>query len=761
MAQSPRPTRRPLQGVLLFLVSLLVLTSILSSPPWAHQGPLFGLPADACGEVGRVLSELLLGGLGAPLLAWLLMVSLAIGSRFLFLHPTKPWGFLRWSFLPAAAVSILGAALWGGTIFGRLAELAAGALRAPKALGPVGSALLAIAIFVGALVLALPRLLSKGANDALLSAGGAPFRFGGAAFGRAALAYKTAKVERQARAIEEAAQKKAAREAARRLADDARANPSTAEPAIVPPPLVNPLRDVDILASLSTEKRRANGDTRAKKETKPRPPTRSASGYVLPPIALLEEDHSPPLAIDREEVLDNGRTLVRALKDFGIEGQLGQAHPGPVITQYEYEPAAGVKISQIVSRAEDLALALKASRVRLVAPIPGKAAVGIEVPNRTAAMINFRTILSELDLHASAGELPLVLGRDIRGRAHLAKLDAMPHLLVAGTTGSGKSVCLNVLLLSLLYRRTPDELRLLLIDPKMLELTPYDGIPHLLCPVVTEAKMAAKMLGWLVTEMERRYRRMASFGVRNLTGYHVKVAAAKPEDDIEPMPYIVVIVDELADLMMTVANEVEGPIARLAQMARAVGIHLILATQRPSVDVLTGVIKANFPARIAFQVASKVDSRTILDANGAESLLGRGDMLFLPPGKAEATRVHGAFVSDRDTEAVVNFLKQQPPAPEIFREELLARESEEAGFDDELFEDALRLVVTQRMASTSFLQRRLKVGYSRAGRLMDLLQQVGAVGAQDGSKAREVLADDRFLDDWLKKERLRATGVEH
>ncbi|MBK8230565.1 MAG: DNA translocase FtsK [Candidatus Eisenbacteria bacterium] len=584
---------------------------------------------------------------------------------------------------------------------------------------------------------------------------------------------KTRAVERKARAIEEREAQKQARAEARQLAADARAaeRGDKAQRKLDEKARLEEearqraeriaLREEELLAALpdtKPDKRREQAEPKPK--PRPKPLSKSPSGYVLPPIGLLEEDTSPPISIDKEEVLENGRTLVRALKDFGIEGQLGQMHPGPVITQYEFEPAAGVKISQIVSRAEDLALALRASRVRMVAPIPGKAAVGIEVPNRTAARINFRTLLSELDLHALPGELPLVLGRDIRGRAHAARLDAMPHLLVAGTTGSGKSVCLNVLLLTLLYRRTPDELRLMLIDPKMLELTPYDGIPHLLYPVVTEPKMAARMLTWLVGEMERRYRRMAAYGVRNIDGYRTKMATAKAEDGMDPMPYIVVIVDELADLMMTIGNEVEGPIARLAQMARAVGIHLILATQRPSVDVLTGVIKANFPARIAFQVASKVDSRTILDGNGAESLLGKGDMLFLPPGKAEATRVHGAFVSDRDTEKVVEFWKQQPPAPEIFREELLSPDGEDAGFDDDLFEDALRIVVTQRMASTSFLQRRLKVGYSRAGRLMDLLESAGAVGAQDGSKAREVLADERFLEEFLKKEKLRATGAE-
>jgi S-DNA-T family DNA segregation ATPase FtsK/SpoIIIE len=322
----------------------------------------------------------------------------------------------------------------------------------------------------------------------------------------------------------------------------------------------------------------------------------------------------------------------------------------------------------------------------------------------------------------------------------------MPHLLVAGTTGSGKSVFLNCALLSLLLRRTPEELRLLMIDPKMLELTPFDGIPHLVCPVVTEAKQAARMLTWGVGEMERRYRRLAGVGVRNLEGYREKVRAGT--EGCEPMPHLVIVVDELADLMLTLAAEIEGPIARLAQMARAVGIHLVLATQRPSVDVITGVIKANFPARIAFQVATKVDSRTILDGNGAESLLGRGDMLFMPPGKAEAVRVHGAFVSERDAAAIADFLRAQPPAPPIYREEDAAMGGGDPDLDDDLFEDALRLIVQTKQASTSFLQRRLKVGYSRAGRLMDLLERSGAVGPQDGSRTREVLADDSFLDRW-------------
>jgi DNA segregation ATPase FtsK/SpoIIIE, S-DNA-T family len=405
-----------------------------------------------------------------------------------------------------------------------------------------------------------------------------------------------------------------------------------------------------------------------------------------------------------------------------------------------------VRVSQVVSRKDDLALALRASRIRLVAPIPGKAAIGIEVPNRIASTISLRTILEEIDPTSLPGVLPLVLGRDTRGRAYAARLEQMPHLLVAGTTGSGKSVFLNGVLLSLLLRRTPDEMRLLLIDPKMLELTPYDGIPHLICPVVTEAKQAARMLAWAVGEMERRYRHMAALGVRNLDGYRDKARAAGPDGGVPPMPHLVILVDELADLMLTLQNEIEGPVMRLAQMARAVGIHLVLATQRPSVDVITGVIKANFPARVAFQVASKVDSRTILDANGAEDLLGRGDMLFLPPGKAESVRVHGAYAGERDAAAVADFLRAQPPAPPLFREADLAREEGDPEIEDDLFEDALRLIVQHRQASVSFLQRRLKVGYSRAGRLMDILEHAGAVGPQDGSKTREVLADEIFLE---------------
>ncbi|MBD3163067.1 MAG: hypothetical protein GF346_11635 [Candidatus Eisenbacteria bacterium] len=469
---------------------------------------------------------------------------------------------------------------------------------------------------------------------------------------------------------------------------------------------------------------------------------------ALPEIDLLEEVPGTRAAIDREEILETSRQLMRTLQDFGIRGSVGEVHPGPVVTRYEYEPAPGVRVSQIVSRVDDITLALRAESIRLVAPIPGKAAIGIEVPNRNRAMISLKEILETDEFRALRGPLPLALGREISGAPVFADLASMPHLLVAGTTGSGKSVCLNCLLLSLLFRNRPEDLRLILIDPKRLELTPYDGIPALVCPVITEARQAVRMLEWLCLEMERRYKLLQNAGVKGIEGYRKKAAG---EEEIEPLPYIVVVVDELADLMTSHRAEMEGPVSRLAHMARAVGIHMIFATQRPSVDVLTGVVKANFPSRIAFRVASRIDSRTILDAGGAECLLGRGDMLFLPPGKAEAFRVHGAFCSEGDAARVAAVLREQPAAPS-----LIVEEEEEAGpgaaaAQDDLFEEALRVVVRERQASASFLQRRLSVGYARAARLMDLLEAAGVVSPYDGSKAREVMVDESDLEEFRER----------
>jgi len=473
----------------------------------------------------------------------------------------------------------------------------------------------------------------------------------------------------------------------------------------------------------------------------------AVDGPAVARLDLLDARVETAAAVNDEEIHRNAALIKNTLASFGIQGDVGEVHPGPVITRYEVVPGPGVTISQISSRQDDLALALRAPRVRLLAPIPGKAAVGIEIPNQAPALISFREVASRREFLEAREPLAVALGKDVMGRPFYTSLEKMPHLLVAGTTGSGKSVCLNTLIVSLLLRCTPEKLRLLLIDPKMLELTMYREIPHLLRPVVTEPHEAARALQWLTREMEHRYRDLAALGVRNIAGYLARRAQPGEGEGLAPMPYIVVIVDELADLMLSNQSEIEVPIARLAQMARAVGIHLVLATQRPSVDVITGVIKANFPARIAFQVATRTDSRTVLDMNGAESLIGRGDMLFIPPGKAQAHRVHGAYLSEAETDRIAEYLRCFPPPEPLARPALAEEREEGAGtaLDDPLFHEALRIVIGSRQGSTSLLQRRLRIGYTRAGRLMDLLERAGVVGPPDGSRAREVLASPDYL----------------
>ena len=456
----------------------------------------------------------------------------------------------------------------------------------------------------------------------------------------------------------------------------------------------------------------------------------------------------------------NSRILEKKLADFGVAGRVVTVHPGPVITMYEFEPAPGVKVNRITNLSDDLALALRALSIRIIAPIPGKSVVGIEVPNPEREVVYIRDLLESKSFRGSASKLTLALGKDIFGNPVEADLAAMPHLLVAGATGTGKSVFLNSLLCSILCRATPDEVKLLLVDPKLLELSIYEGIPHLIADVVTNPKRAAAALQGIVHKMEARYQMMAALGVRNIAQFNDRVERAlaageksfrlrpkpgeKEGDEIlyERLPYIVVVIDELADLMVVSAREVEESLQRLAQMARASGIHLVLATQRPSVDVLTGIIKANFPARISFQVSSRTDSRTILDANGAEHLLGQGDMLFLPPGTSKLQRLHGPYVSEREVSKLVDFLRKQgsPQFDETLlrlREESEARE-EQGGEADELYGRAIEIVAESRNASISYLQRRLKVGYNRAARMIELMEQEGMVGPQDGTKGREV-----------------------
>jgi S-DNA-T family DNA segregation ATPase FtsK/SpoIIIE len=466
-----------------------------------------------------------------------------------------------------------------------------------------------------------------------------------------------------------------------------------------------------------------------------------AESFQLPPVGLLKAPPATELKRTREELQDNAEVLRRKLGDFEVDGRIVQVSPGPIITSYEFEPAPGVKLAQVVNLADDLALALKAASVRIVGPIPGRGTVAVEVPNDRAATVYFREILVSAEFAESKGRLPLALGKDVTGTPVVGDLAAMPHLLVAGATGSGKSVGLNAMICSILYKATPADVRFLMVDPKRLELSVYEGIPHLLAPVVTDAKEAAARLRWIVGKMDERYKELQGKQVRNIDGYNRAVEADKR------LPYWVVVIDELADLMVVSAGEVQTSLVRLAQIARAVGIHLIVATQRPSVDVVTGLIKANFPTRIAFKVASKVDSRTVLDGNGAEQLLGQGDMIYVPPGASKQVRVHGAWLADEEVKAVCDFLRKQGTA--VYEEVVLATEEEvadgEAAERDDLYWDAVHLVIGQRQASISFLQRRMRLGYPKAARFIDMMEQDRIIGPGDGAKPREVLVGPEYL----------------
>jgi S-DNA-T family DNA segregation ATPase FtsK/SpoIIIE len=482
-------------------------------------------------------------------------------------------------------------------------------------------------------------------------------------------------------------------------------------------------------------------------------PQKRSSKYTLPALDFLTDAPIGDEKMDREALLDGAQTLEESLSSFNIKGKVIQVNPGPVITTYEVEPPPGVKVNRIVGLADDLALVMKARSIRIQAPIPGKAAVGIEVPNPSPSTVYIKDILKSKAFKQSDSKLMVALGKTSSGEPYCADLAKMPHLLIAGATGAGKSVCINALIASILVRSTPEEVRFIMVDPKMVELSIYNDIPHLLAPVVIDPKMASGALKWAVSEMENRYRTMSQYNARNITDFNVKMDRlrkdAGPEDEIpERLPYIVVVIDELADLMMTAPADIEDSLARLAQMARAVGIHLILATQRPSVNVITGTIKANFPTRIAFRVSSKVDSRTIIDGNGAEKLLGYGDMLFLPPGRPEPLRIHGALISPDETDAIVEWISQQNV--ELENVEFGDVQNDVAigsGDRDERFEEALRLVVTNQQGSASLLQRRMKVGYSRAARLVDELEAAGIVGPSDGSsKGRAVLVSEDYLE---------------
>ena len=482
---------------------------------------------------------------------------------------------------------------------------------------------------------------------------------------------------------------------------------------------------------------------------------KSDDEFRLPSLEFLSDPDSPSASSDDENLRMQSRLLENKLEDFGVRGKVVAITPGPVITTFEYEPAPGVKINRVVNLSDDLALALRAMSIRIVAPIPGKAVIGIEIPNIIREVVCFKDVVNVSVFEKSKSKLTLCLGKDIVGNPVIADLAKMPHLLIAGATGTGKSVGLNAMICSILYKARPDEVKFIMVDPKRIELSSYDGIPHLITPVVTDVKKATNALFWAVKEMERRYELLSEKRVRNIAQYNQKITKEKKsatdldndstqaDPPFETLPYIVIIIDELADLMMVTSKDVEFALTRLAQMARASGIHLILATQRPSVDVLTGIIKANFPTRLTFQVSSRTDSRTIIDSNGAEQLLGNGDMLFLPPGTARLQRIHGSFISEEEINLITEFLKsQRPPEYDASVTETPSEEKDELSEEDydERYDDAVELVTKNGQASISMIQRHLRIGYNRAARIIEVMEKEGIVGPSDGAKPREVLA---------------------
>ena len=525
----------------------------------------------------------------------------------------------------------------------------------------------------------------------------------------------------------------------------------------------------EIETALKAAKNEAEAEKRDIPTEKPAEPTKPAEfsvpeketepkteGYSYPPLSLLNKSKATDTAALSAELDHTAGHLVDTLKSFGVETRIVDISRGPTVTRYELQPCAGVKISKITNLADDIALNLATAGVRIEAPIPNKAAVGIEVPNKASAVVGVRGILESPAFINAKSKLTVALGRDIGGNVVVTDIAKMPHGLIAGATGSGKSVCINSIIISLLYKATPDEVKLLMIDPKVVELGIYNGIPHLLVPVVTDPRKAAGALGWSVTEMERRYKMFADRGVRDLAGYN-KFVENLGDPEVQKMPHIVIIIDELADLMMTAPNEVEDSINRIAAKARAAGMHLIIATQRPSVDVVTGVIKANIPTRIAFAVSSQIDSRTILDSAGAEKLLGRGDMLFSPVGSTKPNRIQGCFVSDEEVEAVVDYIKSDHTVDydddvmvEIERQAAIEKKQktglpEDGPEGDPMLDEAIKVVVENGMASTSLLQRKLKLGYARAARIVDEMEQRGVVGPYEGSKPRKVLISKEQL----------------
>jgi S-DNA-T family DNA segregation ATPase FtsK/SpoIIIE len=765
---SPTEHRRfnEVTGFLLLSMGLVILLSLVSyhtqDPSWNTAAGL--RPLNLAGYPGAWLSDVLLQTFGAaaflfPLLAFLLA-----------------WKWIRSDELDAGAVKILGSVLLTLSVCAALSfaplRLFGGTVRLGGMLGyALANYLVDSLNLAGALVATATAVVVSVYLVSTFTLARLGEWFAGPIgwFRRRAAAWRAWRERVHARSIEKARERQRSRPEKPAAADAPPWQPPQ-EPA--PAALADEPEEIPICPIEDAEP-----DLRPL-VLDPRPlapaPTRGGGGYPARPLVFRLPDtdllNEVPArnSYDEQELKDTAARIKAKFDEFNVFGSVVQINPGPVVTTFEFKPEAGIKYSRITTLVEDLCLGLQAESI-LIERIPGKPTVGIEVPNTRRELIALRQMLESDEFAQSHSRLTIPMGKDINGRIRVTALDAMPHLLIAGSTGSGKSVMINSMIMSILYKSTPEEVRLILVDPKRLELGLYEGIPHLLTPVITDPKKAANALRNAVLEMERRLRLLAEYGVRNIEQFNKKIRKLREEprslfveqeetaDELKPLPYIVIVIDELADLMMIEGRNVEESVTRLAQMARAVGTHLVLATQRPSVDVITGLIKANFPARVSFRVATRVDSRTILDVMGAEHLLGKGDMLFLPPGSSRLTRVHGAFVTETEINRVVDFWKEQA-APEYDQSFLIAPPSDDDGEgvsgaepssddQDPLYEEAVRLVLQMGKASTSTLQRHLRLGYGRAARILDMMQRDGIIGPPDGSKPREVLK----RPDWLRE----------
>lgn len=755
-------------GVALFAVTLIWLIALAtydpSDPVWFFSTGTHDVPANFAGRVGAFLGELSFQLLGYA--SYLLPAVVAVAG----------WHYFWCSKIDAAYTKMIGAGmlLACGSAFlhltlgrvdfgprpfragGYLGEWLGGFMS--EYLSRTGSVIVILALIVAAVIISTQvsfgRLFSAvfGAIQGLGSQGLESFR----------LWREERRKARQRREVLVKYGKKDTAVVAKTTIDKKPGKVERSEPVAPARPPVRDFDDDDQPAAAATRPPAVVKKAPARTPMAPSLPLpepdrnveRRLGSYTLPPVSLLDAPKAER-KIDERELMDSARLLEEKCREFSVEGAVSQIHPGPVVTTFEFKPDAGVKYSKVTGLSDDLCLAMQAESV-LIDRIPGKATVGIQIPNPNREAISLRELLESDAYTRSASKLTFALGKTIHGEPYMADLATMPHLLVAGSTGSGKSVGLNAILTSILYRATPDDVRMIMVDPKRLELGMYEDIPHLMTPVVVEPKKAANALRWAVREMEERYKTLAAYGVRNIEQFNRNVRAVLESGEVpeegkpnRPLPFIVVVVDELADLMMVAGNEVEESICRLAQMARAVGIHLILATQRPSVDVITGLIKANLPARISFRVSSKIDSRTILDSNGAEQLLGKGDMLFLPPASSRHIRLHGPYISEQESARVASFLRKQgkPVYDETITEEERTNNQELLYEKDDLYDEAARIVVQAGQVSISYLQRKMRIGFSRAARLVDMMEAEGLVSPATGGKPREVLVGREYFEE--------------